>query len=297
MSDALLANGVKIVESNKHCVTPEQVQLLSNNMDANSNGIRDSINAVGHHADGTAQRIGLAGIDHANQNGVEGRVVTNQNGIDTRGSVERNGLEERLNANRNADHINDTVQRNAAEERMNVRHEGNRNQDSTEKFGFFNAKETQLFGLKNFEATKDGVKDLFVESVRSTDRIVCNDNANAKEIVLQAANNAALMQKAMCDLQLQQAKDTAAIQLEAAKNTAKIELDAARHAADLARQIAECCCENKALIIEKANQTDNLMRQLEENRLRDARQREHEELVALRLRASLLPALTPAVTI
>ena len=120
-------------------------------------------------------------------------------------------------------------------------------------------------------------------------------------IELQAANNKA-------SLELEAAKNKAALELDAAKNLASVQMTATINAKDAAmtasinhasllQKIAECCCEQKALVIEKSSKTDDLIRQLQIENLRDSRESEHVELVALRLRASLVPALVPSVSV
>ncbi len=84
-----------------------------------------------------------------------------------------------------------------------------------------------------------------------------------KDILLQAAENAKDAAVTACtnvkDLQMQGYQNTAAIQQSAADNAAK-----------LAMQIAECCCELKSTVIEKANGTDQLLRQLDNDRTKEA---------------------------
>jgi len=54
------------------------------------------------------------------------------------------------------------------------------------------------------------------------------------------------------------------------RNTAAIQMSAECNKSELARQIAECCCENKALILESAGKTDALIRSLDSERTREA---------------------------
>lgn len=303
---------------------------LSDRVSTAAENIMNNDNSNSHHASSTAERIGLAGIDHTNQNGVEGRVTTNTNASEARLLVNQNGLEGRSTTNvngvegrvvtnqnglegrsvteRNAGEIRGSIERNGHEIRQSVHKEGHETREDVEKFGFHNASKIDFFGMKNFEATKDSLKDLLLQACGNTDRIICNDNSNAKEIVLQAANNTSAIQSKLCHIELNQAKDTAAIQLEAAKNfgaiqleasknKCAIELDAARHAADLAKQIAECCCEQKELTREKADETQRLILKLDEQRVRDQLRKTEGELEALKLRASLLPPLIPAVAV
>lgn len=299
----------------------DRVSTAAENVMANDNS-----NA--HHAASTAERIGLAGIDHTNQNGAEGRLVTNQNGsegrlltnqngLEARTSIERNGAEIRDNTDRNGAEGRSVTERNAHEARQLVREEGHESRDvsrkeghetreDVERFGFHLADKLDRFGLKNLDATKDALKDILLQNCHNTDKIICNDNANAKEIVLQAANNAAAINAKLCHMELSQAKDTAAIQLEAAKNfgalqlqasqnKCAIELDAAKHAAILAAQLAECCCEQKELTRQQAGETRDLINANEKERLKDERDKFREELIALRVRSTLLPPLVGSV--
>ncbi len=303
----------------KDCASPESILALANQMSVDTQGLSNtgvtegaatmaSAERVGLAAAATAERIGLAGIDHTNQNGVEGRVTTNSNGSEGRLTTNQNGSEGRSVTERNGSETRGVVERFGLANLESTKKEGHETRENVDKFGLYNSDKTGLYGLKNFEATKDALKDILLQNCHNTDKIICNENSNAKEIVLQAATNTAAIQSKLCHIELNQARDTAAIQLEAAKNFAavqleasknkcSIELDAARHAAELAKQIAECCCEQKSLIIEKANQTDDLIRKLDEQRVRDQLRKTEGELEALRLRASLLPPLVPSVCI
>lgn len=266
---------------------------LSDRISTAAENVMNNDNSNSHDAGARAERVGFAGIDHTNQNGAEGRLVTNQNGLDTRGNVDRNGSESR-----------GAIERNGLESRLLIREEGHEGRDATrkeghetredvERFGFHLASKLDLYGLKSV----DGFKDILLQNCHNTDKIIANDN-----------NNFRYVSDKLCSLELNQAKDTAAIQLEAAKNYAavqleasknkcSIELDAAKHAASLAAQLAECCCEQKELTREKADETQRLMLKLDEQNLRDKLRKSEEEVIALRLRASLLPPLTPAVTV
>jgi hypothetical protein len=248
----------------RDCASQDSILDLATQIHSAADSVSNDVNEVGHHADATAQRLGLAGIGATERNGGEGRLITNQNGAEARSAIYRNGAETR-----------ESVERFGLANLESTRKEGHETREDVDKFGFHNANKIEFFGLKNFEATKDSLKDLLI----------------------QGCHNTSAIKEKLCQLELNQAKDTAAIQLEAAKNKCAIELDAARHAAEVAKQIAECCCETKMLITEKANHTDELIRKLDEQRVRDELRRTQQELEALRLRASLLPPLTPAVTV
>lgn len=162
-------------------------------------------------------------------------------------------------------------------------------------------------GRDNLVSSKDALKDILIQNCDNADKVLSNQNSNFRDIILQAATDTAALQLAAANntaaLQMSMCANTAAIQLEATKNAAaqalaicETQRAADCHAAKLAAQIAECCCENKQLIIEKANATDQLIRQLADDQLRDKLNCAREELAALKLRASLAPPLTAAVT-
>lgn len=270
---------------------------LSTQLLDTANALNQNIDRAGNDAEATAQRIGLAANATAQRQGAEDRLVTNQNGIDGRNITNQNGLEGRSITERNGSESRRVTQEFGFANLNETRHEGSETRDDLEKFGFHNASKTEFYGHENFKAQKDSLKDIVLQAANNLDRIVCNDNANAKEIVLQAERHTAALQSKMCGLELQQARDFGAIQLKAAENTARIELDAAKHAAELARQIAECCCKNEKLIMDKASHTDALIRKLDEDRVRDQRDALDRELIALRLRSTLLPAPVAAVTV
>jgi len=73
--------------------------------------------------------------------------------------------------------------------------------------------------------------------------------------------------------------------LEAQKIAGIAALTAATNQASTLAAIAECCCETRALIIEKANGTDALIRQIEDARVRDLLADAKAEIAALKAAA------------
>lgn len=232
---------------------------------------------IGHHSDGTAQRIGLAELDAIGK--VESEVCDSARDImrDVYAADRHVGdVVERL-----ALHNNDSIERSADKTQGVVQKESHRTQDELEKFGF-----RELDAIQNSERAvwnaekylyagmSQNAKDTLLEFERTKLLI----NANAKDALLQACGNAKDAALAARDLMHQADKNTAAIQLEAF-----------RHKEDLARQIAECCCEQKSLTLETSHATQDLVRKLDEQRVRDELAKTREELIALRVRASLSP--------
>lgn len=242
---------------------------------------------IGHHADGTAQRIGIAELDAIGK--VESEVCDSSRDImhdvysadrHVSGVVERHAL-----------HNNDSIERAADKTQGVVQKEAHRTQDELEKFGFreleaIHGAEKYLYAgmsqnakemLLEFERTKLHMKDDHRE-------ILLNLKDGNKDLLLQACGNAKDAALAARDLMHQADKNTAAIQLEAF-----------RHKEELARQIAECCCEQKELTREKANETQQLLRDFDKERIKDERDKLREELIALRVRATLPPPLVGSV--
>lgn len=186
-------------------------------------------------------------------------------------ATERNGAESRGNS-----HLN------SMEARILAREEGHESRDQIRR----SEDAIERFGLKNLEATKDSLKDILISTKDDLKNVLISQKDDLKDLLISTKNDFKDVLLKNCQIEkdmLLQFKDA--------------QLIAMQNKADLQRQIAECCCENKALIIEKANDTDSLIRKLDEDRVRDQLRKAQGELEALRLRASLLPPLTPAVTL
>lgn len=234
----------------QRCATPEQVQ----------DAAFATIDAVENN--GEEARL------TTNQNGQEARLVTNQNGLENRQATQTNASEARILENQNSHYTDRSVEAN-----------GWRNSDATRQEGRYNNEATTFFGIKNFEATKDGIKDLLVKSCADTASILTSQLHGFKDIELQAANN------------------RHSIELDAAKNLAAVQMTATINAAAIAKQVAECCCENKTLILEQSAMVKALFTDTENNRLRDALAAEREEKLFVKLRSTLTPAPIATVSL
>lgn len=240
---------------------------------------------IGLGAESTAQRMAIAELDAIGKVGNEvcdssRDILREVHGSDRylSGVVERQGL-----------HNSNSTERTSDKTQGVVRSEAHRTQDELEKFGFkeLDAIHSVHNSVHNAEkylyaGMSQNAKDVLLEFERTKLRI----DSNHKDLILQNCENAKDAALAARDLMHQADKNTAAIQLEAY-----------RHKEELARQIAECCCEQKALTIEKAAQTQDLIRDSEKDRLKDERDKLREELIALRVRSTLLPPLVGAVPV
>jgi len=79
----------------------------------------------------------------------------------------------------------------------------------------------------------------------------------------QAASNFGKAQLDLC-------KTENALQLQAANNYANIQLEALRNKEQLSKQMADCCCEIKELVITTAGATQDVVKNAEAERLRDS---------------------------
>lgn len=226
---------------------------------------------IGLGADGTAQRMAIAELDAIGR--VESEVC------DSSRDVVRE-------VHRADNHVSDVVERNA---------------DKTQA-------EVERFGLSELEAIRSSEKYLYAGMSQNAKDVLMFNSGEFQRVKLQAADNTK-------DLLLQACGNTSEIKMQAEihardaalaardlvhlsdKNTAAIQLEAFRHKEELARQMAECCCEQKALTLETSHATQDLIRKLDEQRVRDELAKTREELIALRLRSTLLPTPVPAITI
>ena len=284
MSDVMAGNSF-VRESGSACVDAIHTDSILNAV--NSNGVNNAQTTqnVGlaadataqrgfNHVDGTAQRMAIAELDAIGRVGEEvcdssRDIMRDIHGADNHlsGAVERMGL---YNAG--------VTERTAS-----------RTQDEVERFGLSELEAIRASERYLFAGMSANAKDILLKSCADTASIKDQSANQFKDLLLQNAANAKEAAITACtnvkDLIILGGKHYAAIQIEALRNKE-----------DLARQIAECCCEQKALTLETSHATQDLVRKLDEQRVRDELARTREELTALRLRASLTPPLVPAVT-
>lgn len=192
--------------------------------------------------------------------GLAGVASTERNGAEGRDNTDRNSMEARL------------AQR---EEHHETRSEIRRTEDAIERFG-----------LTNLTATKDGLKDLIISMKDDLKNVLISQKDDIKDLLISNKNDFKDVLLKSCQVE----KD-ALLQFKDAQ------LIAMQNKADLAREIAECCCENKELIRAEADRTRELMRSLDEGNLRDKLRLAQEELIAVRLRSTLVPLPTAAVSL
>ena len=112
-----------------------------------------------------------------------------------------------------------------------------------------------------------------IERAASAALVATVENAHNIEIAIEKTAAAGLLATKVAELAT--ANQFAIAALTAANNTAAIQA-----------AIAECCCETKALIIEKANGTDALIRQLDADNVRQELQDAKAQILFLQSRST-----------
>lgn len=283
-----------------------------------------------NHVDGTAQRMAIAELDAINKVGEEvcdssrdSMAATERLGLENLRASDRAGDRSVASTERFGLFNNGSIERNADKTQSTVERTSYKTQDEVEKFGFReleainssertlyagmsqNAKDILLFNANEFERVKlqaaadtasikqqqyDDTKQLLLQNCHDTDKIIMQSANQFKDILLQNCNDTASI-KMQAELHAKDAALTARdLMHQADKNTAAIQIESLKNKEELARQIAECCCENKSLILETSHKTEDLIRKLDEQRIRDELARTREELMALRIRSTLTPA-------
>lgn len=230
---------------------------------------------IGLAADATAQRIGLAAESTAQRMAIAELDAVGKVGSDVCDSSR--DIMRDLHAADN--HVSDVVGRTS---------------DKTQA-------EVERFGLSELEAIRNSERYLYAGMSANAREILLKSCADTMAIKDQSANQ-------FKDLLLQNAENAKDAAVTACTNVkdliilgdkhySQIQIEALKNKEELARQIAECCCEQKALALETSHATQDLIRKLDEQRVRDELAKTREELIALRLRASLPPTPVAAVAI
>lgn len=285
---------------------------------------------IGLAAEATAQRVGLEGGATAQRIGLEASATAQRFGIQTLESVSDASRDVIASVDRNAALNVNTTMHHGLSNRDATERTSDKTQSEVEKFGLSelaaisnaekylyagmsqNAKDILMFSANEFERVKlqaaadtasikhqqyEDSKQLLLQNCGDTDRILSQSAFHFKDILLQNCNDTASI-KMQAEIH---AKDAALAARDlihlADKNTAAIQIEALKNKEELARQIAECCCENKALILETSHKTEDLVRKLDEQRLRDELAKAREELIGLRIRSTLPPALVGSVNL
>ncbi len=136
--------------------------------------------------------------------------------------------------------------------------------------------ETRNLVLVEGQANKLATKDAQFELIKKT----C-------ELERQAADNAGHVKLELCKfadgLAKQAAEYNAQTQLRISESTGEIQTEALKNKAELSKELAECCCELKEKIDMRSSETQDLIRSIESQRVRDELARINQENTLLKI--------------
>ena len=194
------------------------------------------------------ERLTIALDDSISKSELANREAIERNGIATRESTERNGVASQLAVSQNSSLNLLSTERNGATISSAIERTSGDIQTAQQRI----AGETrQILGTNNTAAALLG-KDIQLEVCNSTGKLSLQSSSNAGKVELD-------LRKLRTHLELQASHNTAAVQLEAVKNKSA-----------LAAQLAECCCELKQIVSGSAQDTQKVLQEIENNRIRDA---------------------------
>ena len=108
---------------------------------------------------------------------------------------------------------------------------------------------------------------------------VINANQNTGKVLVQASDNFGHTQVGLNAIK-------GKLELQAAQNVAQIQLEAIKNKSSLSAQLAECCCELKQIVISSAQTTQQVLQEIENNRIRDSLSVANTENLISRLSSS-----------
>lgn len=279
-----------------------------------------------HHKErcATPEQLAIASMESrqlTEAEGVEGRDVTENFGFQNLNAAAATAVETRSDIGRALDISTEQIRQFGIANLSSTTAQSEATRDAVVSSADKNRDSTEFYGFHNHNATKDGVKDILLQNCCDTASIKAQEASDFKDLLLQASNNAAagILEAAKntsaiivdstknaaaaalaaavntADIRLEMCKSTGELKLQASQDKAFLELQAAKNTAQLEARIAECCCENRLLVTEKAAHTDALIRKLDEDRYKDELQRTRDALIALQVR-STIPPLPVAAT-
>lgn len=220
--------------------------------------------AAAQCADTTTILQGQAGTNLAN-------MANNERlGLNITDNIYRSSLANREAIERNSDWTKDAVERNGTALALAVERNGSAAVYATERTtnavtnllshttGEIKAAQQAIAG-----ETRKQINKAHEETLTATKDIVINDNKNAGTIQLQASQ---YFGKTELDIGHVKSK----LELQAAQNVAQIQLEALKNKNSISAQLAECCCELKQIVQSSAQTTQQVLQEIENNRIRDA---------------------------
>jgi len=190
------------------------------------------------------------------------------------------------------ENCHNTAAINAVSERI-----GFAGQDRADKIGIALRDSVETNGVANLTSTErnGGEARLIVERTAAETRGLVSNNftqsqLSAKDIELRLAENKGSLKKQAAEyygtLRLEVAQSRASVERQAVENYASLQLEACRTKDAIMSKMAECCCELK----QKVGETQQLVRELDAGRIRDALTAANTENLILRLSGANCPS-------
>ena len=185
-------------------------------------------------------------------------------------NVYRSQIANRDAIERNADFTTDVIQRNATNLLSAVERNGSAGVCATERSTneLSNMINNNIGDIKVSQQaiageTRKQLSSNHVEVITSGKDILINENKNTGKLLLQASSNSG-----RSDLDIAAVKSK--LEIQAAQNVAYVQLEALKNKKSISAQLAECCCELKHIVQSSAQSTQNVIQEIENNRVRDA---------------------------
>lgn len=257
-------------------------KLLANTCHEGREGMKATTDAA-HFVQGAIERGSDKAVVASERNGIASRDAIERTGANAINAVERNGSDTRDATWRTSSDVKESVNRNGSDTRDAVFRVGDANKETTN----LNGQQNLLSTERNFATLNTGLERSAAELRGLIDR-------NNMVTVSSSKDNALELLKAKSDLERQNCEGFAAVKLQGCENTNAIQIEAFRNKEALSKQIADCCCELKLLATKqhcdiqqkvdaRATETQQLVRDSEANRVREALQACNQENLFLKM--------------
>jgi hypothetical protein len=191
-------------------------------------------------------------------------------GLNINDNIHRHSLANRESIERNSDWVSNTVERNSAHIMSAVERTGGASVHATERTTneITNLVQHTSGEIKTNQQviageTRKLINEHHAKVVELNKDSVINDNQNTGKIQLQASQYFG-----QTELDISGVKNK--LELQAAQNTAQVQLEALKNKNEISAQLAECCCELKHLVQSSSQTTQQVLQEIENNRIRDA---------------------------
>ena len=210
------------------------------------------------------ERLSIAVDDTVDKHSLALREAIERNGTWNASSTERTATATALAVDRNGAAAIASTERNGGVIATSIQRESGQIQTAQERI----AGETRAVLATNNTAAALLGKDIQLEICDTTGKLSLQASSNAGKVELDIS------------------KVKAALEYQASQNTAAVQLEAVKNKAALSAQLAECCCELKQTVGAAAQETQKVLQEIENNRIRDALAAANTENLIARLQGN-----------